>query len=43
MSSATPHDLGSFVVGDRICFGVNRDGDFGADATEIAWTLTVQP
>ena len=43
VSSGQPHDLGSFNIGDRICFGVSRDGNFNADATEIAWTLTVEP
>jgi hypothetical protein len=38
-----PHDLGTLVAGDRIYFGVNREGDFGWDAAEIAFTITHTP
>ena len=43
VSSGQSHDLGSFDVGDRICFGVSRTDVFDFDATEIAWTLTLEP
>lgn len=33
------YNLGSLKVGDRIYFAVNRDGDFGWDATEVAFTI----
>jgi formylglycine-generating enzyme required for sulfatase activity len=36
------HDLGKLAAGDRIYFGVDRDGDNRHDATETAWTITMQ-
>jgi len=41
--SPIPYALGSMNVGDRICVGVSRDGNFFWDAVEVAWTLTAQP
>jgi hypothetical protein len=32
--------LGRIAAGDRIYFTVDRDGDYGWDATEVAWTLS---
>lgn len=32
--------LGRLGAGDRIYFAVDRDGNYGWDATEIAWTLS---
>jgi hypothetical protein len=34
--------LGRLTAGDRVYFSVDRDGDFGWDATEVAWTLSAQ-
>lgn len=32
--------LGPVAAGDRIYFAVDRNGDYGWDATEMAWTLS---
>jgi len=34
--------LGRVAAGDRVYFSVDRDGDYGWDATEVAWTLSAQ-
>ena len=34
--------LGRLAAGDRVFFTVDRDGDYGWDATEVAWTLSAQ-
>ena len=40
VTSASLHSLGWLAAGDRIYFTVDRDGDYGWDVTEIAWTLS---
>ena len=37
------YDIGALPAGAVICFGVDRDGDYGWDAVEISWSISVQP
>jgi len=37
------YNLGQLSAGDYVYFGVNRDGLYSWDATEISWKITENP
>ncbi|GEM_PF-4041308 len=41
VTSANSLSLPNLSAGQYIYFGVDRDGDFGWDATEVSWTISI--